>query len=111
MPKLEERALALSPPPDTVPDDGWRPIETAPKDGTQILVACPKAVGVVAWEWVIQSKGLGWWRWQAGPVEAAYGDYDPSPIAGKDDLSGEPTHWRPLPPPPESSAVDGDREA
>ena len=68
------------------PADGWRPIETAPKDGTKVLVCGPHENGgtyqaVTAWPkgWVA--------RW---------------PVSYEAYAADEPTHWRPLPaaPPP-----------
>lgn len=70
----------------------WQPIETAPK-GPQILIYDGKSIGIAAWE-VISKSGTGWWRYQAGPNEAPFGDYDPPPVCDK------PTHWMPLPEPP-----------
>src|SRR5215510_14458400 len=66
---------------------GWQPIETAPKDYTVILLSQPESPGYAEAvgqghrtdlhpdahdKWVLQATG---WR-------------------------AEPTHWRPLPPPP-----------
>lgn len=53
----------------------WQPIETAPKDGRDILGFAPKS-GCVVVEW-------GGDRWR---------NYDYQPI--------DPTHWQPLPQPP-----------
>jgi hypothetical protein len=66
---------------------GWRPIESAPKDGTWVILATPVCV---------QS---GYW----GP---SYFDYSPMWLtyAHRSDYApvhGEPTHWQPLPDPPE----------
>jgi len=56
----------------------WQPIETAPKDGTPVLVADGSWVGVLAWD-----------RYANGWVN--------------DEMdSASPTHWRPLPKPPAS---------
>lgn len=71
----------------------WKPIETAPKDGTPILAWCvhenakfckdPIAEGfkfmVIAY-WTTFNKGG--WVWHGG--------------------NGTFTHWMPLPPPPEA---------
>lgn len=60
--------------------DGWQPIETAPKDGTQILVA------YAGWAWVeIASYDEDLRAWMITNDDAA------------DDL---PTYWQPLPSPP-----------
>ncbi len=64
-------------------DDDWQPIETAPKDGTRILVYRPgkhnhPAVGVDFWQ-VGHAPYDVWW-------------HSPS--------NGQPTHWMSLPPPP-----------
>jgi hypothetical protein len=60
----------------------WRPIETAPKDGTQILVYLGKHYGinivVVFW----QPDGERWMMTAAQPLEVSA------------------THWQPLPEPP-----------
>lgn len=63
--------------------EGWRPIATAPKDGTSILVSDGRPEGclVVAWHYG------GWvydWHRHDGPA-----------------LADAPTHWMPLPAPPE----------
>lgn len=57
----------------------WQPIETAPKDGTEILLISRKgriANGV----WVTANSNAGFWGWPYIFVEPAY--------------------WMPLPPPP-----------
>lgn len=66
--------------------NGWMPIETAPKDGTEIWAYTPERGG-------IQFKTLwgpdyckdGW-----GPIDSCCGYYE--------DM--KPTHWKPLPDPP-----------
>jgi hypothetical protein len=67
-------------------ETGWRPIETAPKDGTSIL-ACDARVDdwflVVAWDCEANIYPWGW-RTQDG---LSYHDQSL-------------THWQPLPPPP-----------
>lgn len=93
----------------------WQPIETAPKDGTEILLF--RAAGIYegrpadarvtsgAWvEWTetageyhgttgeylgqsIQDAGASWCSWDGGFTEDA-----------------PPTHWMPLPPPPTSES-------
>jgi hypothetical protein len=59
---------------------GWQPIETAPKDGTEILaVWCGKLMLAL---WNTEAN-----NWQ----EYSNGDFD---------TGGELTHWMPLPEPP-----------
>ena len=64
-----------------VEPEGWRPIETAPKDGTHVLVA--DASG-----WVQQCWFDGVWTYGEGPTDFMNEDRDPV------------THWQPLPAPP-----------
>ena len=77
----------------------WEPIETAPKDGTPILLWClyENKYGEV----------LGPYFWVGPPQD----DYDVSPgwypTQDDGDFDGlasdeTPTHWMPLPEPPES---------
>jgi hypothetical protein len=73
----------------------WRPIKTAPRDGTVILIYNE--------------------NWMDGTVFPAYWDDEPldedfnwhgidgSHISIEDDA---PTHWRPLPPPPKEKTDD-----
>jgi hypothetical protein len=70
----------------------WQPIETAPRDGTPLLLfatakGATAAVAVVGWYLPGEYEGLGW-------VECAFWQM-PQGI--------EPTHWMPLPPSPEPS--------
>lgn len=71
--------------------NGWQPIETAPKDGTHILVYGDYYGGsrryVAFWEVAADIYGD---QWSCGaPDEQGFYDY------------AEPTHWQPLPPPPQ----------
>lgn len=66
----------------------WQPIETAPKDGTEIL-----AFGRAEYERTLYAKGhhVCWWE---GQQETGY-------WSGRDgDCDYRITHWMPLPPPP-----------
>ena len=58
--------------------DGWRPIESAPKDGTRFLAHNSRGISIVRW-----ATGAECW------IRAACG----SEYRGA-------THWRPLPTPP-----------
>lgn len=78
-------------------DDGWLPIESAPKDGTHILVMYmhidTQCVFNAFWinqeDWM-QDDQEGWWSYQHSEV---------SRIKLEDFMT--PTHWMPLPSPPE----------
>lgn len=66
----------------------WRPIATAPKDGTAVLGWVPR-LGYVARQDVLTIHWAGWGggTWQN--------------TASGHTLSTEPEFWMPLPPPPE----------
>ncbi|MGB6230739.1 MAG: hypothetical protein WBF53_11515 [Litorimonas sp.] len=71
----------------------WRPIETAPKDGTRILTCRPGAVPAVSF-------------WQTHFGESRFGE-DPETFMEQAHFEEywqacdyQPTHWRPLPQPP-----------
>jgi hypothetical protein len=66
-------------------DAGWRAIETAPKDGTAVLVSEGRFCYSVEW-----NEEFDWW---------AVDDNKLGPFR----LRGQaPTHWMPLPPPPDA---------
>ena len=66
----------------------WQPIETATKDGTKVLAFFQRSKSIrVAW---YREFLLDGWLW-------AY-EADRNP----DRWSDQPTHWMPLPPPPET---------
>jgi hypothetical protein len=75
---------------------GWRPIETAPRDGTEIILNVPRWGGgfiVAAGHWVPHDDRGGDWWW----ANESSGDYHASPIT---DDHGHPTHWMAYPAPP-----------
>lgn len=62
----------------------WQPIETAPRDGTQILIVSRyRQLGIMIGRWAERNG-----RWAFAEVVGRNVD---------------PTHWMPLPPPPEST--------
>lgn len=65
--------------------EGWRPIETAPRDGTVIWLANEHSLRVGAW---ISGRWADWVRAELG---------------GTCDLHFTPTHWAPVPTPPSPS--------
>lgn len=68
----------------------WLAIETAPKDGTGILVTDGDWVGEVSWmvRWYNDKTNQGW---MIANCDEEYGHYV------------VPTHWMPLPAPPEAA--------
>lgn len=74
----------------------WQPIETAPKDGSYVLLFFPVR-GVMRGRWnndAYATKPRPYWR------------HDLEPLYGTREVRKyQPTHWMPLPPPP-SQAVD-----
>ena len=72
----------------------WQPIETAPKDGTEVLVFCRHGVKIAYWNaeptvWD-GSNDPCWTVFE--PEDYFYGFHLVGPSA--------PTHWMPLPSPP-----------
>lgn len=82
----------------------WRPIETAPKDGTAILLFEPVEASVLAKGYKYGPRrgdmlcmGVGFWC-QPDYKADYWADYYDCGL-----LMSEPTHWMPLPEPPTSS--------
>jgi hypothetical protein len=73
--------------------DGWRTMESAPKDGEQVIFYCPAPAIFIAPSSPEQSLTTK----QAVKMIAAGADWP--------NMKWNPTHWRPLPPPPNA----GDR--
>lgn len=74
-------------------DDGWMPIETAPKDGRYILINAPSHDGGMTVACFDESwNDEGWWLQDDGKNPEL-------PLRGK-----EPTHWRSLPDAPAALA-------
>lgn len=72
---------------------GWRPIESAPKDGTKILAWCPHPR--ITNDDAFFHCEIIWWR----PYKA-----NPWRTARNDSIPDDPTHWQPLPDPPKGDA-------
>lgn len=70
----------------------WQPIETAPKDGSNILLYSPDGIYEASWSLRYPPAKDGFWR----PLDL------PSHGCGCcGEPDDEPTHWMPLPEPPE----------
>lgn len=70
----------------------WQPIETAPKDGTPILLARKEYIDIGLWDHThICRQGAAPGSWMSG--------FDGSGPDGPED-DYWPTHWMPLPQPP-----------
>lgn len=71
--------------------DAWLPIETAPRDGTHILVC----------RWPVTG------RWSCNKVWWGKGDFDSKRwiMSSRSKLRYLPTHWQPLPLPPVDTAA------
>lgn len=70
----------------------WQPIETAPKDGSRILGFNPYAEGIVIYRWDSQThhkKPRPLWKIECSLDQRWFSE------------NRQPTHWMPLPPPPE----------
>jgi hypothetical protein len=75
----------------------WQPIETAPRDGTAVLVYCPYYGISVAEFSRLRRDRIGAWRIMADKYYAAH---DPS---GDSLYSETATQWAPLPPRPDDA--------
>lgn len=81
--------------------DKWQPIETAPKDGTRILIARagedvgPDAIEITEW-FVIESHH---WEHVEGDLYRKVAD---KPYESWNNNGHRATHWQPLPEPPSS---------
>ncbi len=75
-------------PGEIVKYDGWQPIETAPKDGTPILLFCPGS-------WYGDERVVGCFGSYCCSVEFYWVD-----LASEGMSLDKPTHWLPLPDPP-----------
>jgi len=96
---------------------GWRPIESAPKDGTVVLLYCPQGDGspgstyrVTVGNWESDPGGITEHR----DLEGRYLGQDESDgwegwmswDGGFSEDTMMPTHWRPLPAPPAAGGDD-----
>jgi len=73
----------------------WQSIETAPKDGTDILLYFPHRDLVIRGSWGWQGEG----DWEADLADWCDWNTDEE-IVIQEDPDYAPTHWMPLPTPP-----------
>lgn len=83
----------------------WRPIETAPRDGASVILGCnydrhgKQRVTVAWWDDGVAAGVFGRW------VEAKhFDDYEDDWIPHYCEF--RPSHWMPLPAPPEQEAEE-----
>lgn len=92
--------LSAAPAPPASEPEGWRDIESAPKDGTRVLLWSSTSGGVWWGYWAVhganwQPTDTGEDGWTSGAV-----NYSAELVVYID-----PTHWRPLPAPPLQEAA------
>lgn len=78
----------------------WQPIETAPKDGTEVLLFAPGRLTYGAWVEPSPEPNI---KYRDGfAPEPEWEDFEPywSSWDGGFTTEHPPTHWMPLPPPP-----------
>ncbi len=73
----------------------WQPIDTAPRDGTRVLLWCEDGVGAVIGIWYAFKSNLlpPYWATTRGLLHGSAHDRE-----------YQPTHWQPLPPAPSEEA-------
>lgn len=71
----------------------WRTIRTAPKNGERVLVTDGIIVEIAFWAEDYNTRKKSWCIAHSGD-DFATGSYY---------AHAEPTHWQPLPPPPEAA--------
>ena len=99
------RALATSAPPpvEAREPSQWRPIITAPKDGTEVLLAAPGRVTYGHW---LKPSDIPRIKYQDGfAPEEEWDDFEPHWMSWDGGFTEEhpPTHWMPLPASPSPS--------
>jgi hypothetical protein len=73
--------------------NAWRPIETAPTDGRQILVSAPGGIFICPWP----AADVSWNDKKRLAKEGIWPDYK----------TWQPTHWMPLPARPAPTQEEG----
>ena len=71
----------------------WKPIKTAPKDGTEILLFDGHNMRVASWKDTLMMPGFTSFEWVYAEIVADWPDCL---------TVDKPTHWRPKPLPPKN---------
>lgn len=86
-------------------DDNWRPIDTAPRTGEHILLFTSEGISIEGW-WIEGTPDLpDEMGHDAGWVSVGFGTHPGRSFGNPEYYRGPidpPTHWQPLPQPPES---------
>jgi hypothetical protein len=91
------REPSPSPEPTNPSESSWQPIETAPTDGTMILVSSTdQGVCCVEWDCIAEAFPM------SPLVCGFYFPYSEQGECGGAVMVDNPTHWMPLPTPPEN---------
>jgi len=96
---------------------GWQPIETAPKDGTPVLVTVMDNLQLWGYEWLqsVFGQNVTIAAWLGTPGDAMEVGWVTVATAlalisgargNLRNFSVRPTHWMPLPEPPTAGAAD-----
>lgn len=91
----------------------WQPIETAPRDGTRILIGRPEdeaqdhnAISTLGWWIEALEDGVDYMGNDAGFTDHEYQEFGPGRSFGAEKYrhaGTQPTHWQPLPAAPNSA--------
>jgi hypothetical protein len=85
----------------------WQPIETAPKDGTRVLVWASKWAGEIAGV-INEAQGSCRIAYYTNGQSDYSGDWWNDDVGDAYSTWCQPTHWMPLPPPPYATKADSD---
>ena len=96
---LRAIARALEQPASAAGVEGWRPIETAPRDGTLVILASEQGCWMAKYQPVYQSGYRPENPWSSMMLNHEH-------IGGYEKRYAKPTHWMPLPaaPKPEDAS-------